>query len=114
MRSRSKTADTATAEEADELGRSLVLDLGADENIESIDTVAGASEEGETESGNRRLLDMARAADKLRGDEGMKVDNFVPVNDNRLTRESGSLNCNPKLASLIVSVNRFWLDVSSD
>jgi superfamily II DNA or RNA helicase len=79
LRSRSKTADTDTPEEADEVGRSMVLDLGADENIEATDTVAGADDtegdpnESAPKRANRRLLDLAREADVLRGAADQKL-----------------------------------------
>lgn len=80
LRSRSKTADTGTPEEADEIGRSMVLDLGADENVEATDTVAGADDDDNEAGGeasprrsNRRLLDLAREADALCGEADQKM-----------------------------------------
>jgi len=75
LRTRAASADTESADEADTIGRNLVLDLTDDQATENADTTPGAdieSDTGET-STRRRLLDMARAADALRGDKDAKL-----------------------------------------
>jgi superfamily II DNA or RNA helicase len=68
LRNRASTADTATAEEADEVGRRDVLDLVDDETAEGIDVIPGAdtdvSDDPELPN-RRRLLALARDADAL-------------------------------------------------
>ena len=74
LRTRAASADTESADEADAIGRTLVLDLTDDQVSENADTAPGADIEidtGET-STRRRLLDMARAADALHGDKDAK------------------------------------------
>jgi len=73
LRTRAASAEAATVEEADALGRAAVLDTADDEALEGIDVTPGADAEevGEertsTASSRRRLLDLARAADQLSG-----------------------------------------------
>lgn len=72
LRSRAASAETRTVAEADEVGRRQVLDVIGDENPEGMDVSPGALlGEGDEEDprGRRRLLEMARAADELRGPE---------------------------------------------
>jgi len=77
LRSRSSTADTATANEADEIGRRQVLDMDDVDSTDAADTLPGTDttelDESEQSPARRRLLDMARAADKLRGDLDSKM-----------------------------------------
>ncbi len=76
LRSRASTLETETAEEADEVGRRAVLDLTEDEPPEGVDLPPGGDigEEADDEERNRRRLqDMARAADKLCGEEDEKL-----------------------------------------
>lgn len=91
LRNRARVSDTATVEEADELGRSLVLDLGDDDGAEPVDVVPGSDtgDEGDGGRGNgkasdaakarRRLLDMARDADALTGDADTKLHGLVQL-----------------------------------
>ena len=86
LRTRASAADATSVSEADQLGRAAVLDTGDAETLEGIDTTPGAetgledAEEAGTDTqgsvgGERRkLLDMARAADRLAG----------PKNDRKL------------------------------
>lgn len=72
LRKRAANAEALTVAEADELGRSAVLDASDDEALEDIDASPGAlidgDEPGQTESSDRRrLLAFAREADALRG-----------------------------------------------
>jgi len=76
LRTRAASAEATTTEEADALGRASVLDSADDETLEAIDVTPGADIE-EADDGTpatsrrRRLLDLARAAEKL---EGPKLD----------------------------------------
>lgn len=79
LRTRARTADARTADEADELGRATVLDLAEDEAAESLDVAPGAdatsaddpAEDDTSERG--RLLAFARRADKLAGAADAKL-----------------------------------------
>lgn len=76
LRSRAAVADTETPEEADQIGRLTVLDLEDDEIAERMDVTPGCDVEdtSDGDTGNRRkLLDMARIADKLEGDKDNKL-----------------------------------------
>ncbi len=77
LRTRAASADTETANEADEVGSRSVLDLMDDESAEGVDVAPGADaglEEGEESKTHRRLIDMAREAEALKGvkDEKLK------------------------------------------
>lgn len=75
LRSRAAVADTETPEEADQIGRQTVLDLEDDEIAEKMDITPGCDvDDLSDDTGNRRkLLDMARAADKLEGEKDNKL-----------------------------------------
>jgi superfamily II DNA or RNA helicase len=76
LRTRAQSADTDTPEEADEVGRRSVLDLADDESAEGMDVAVGAETDDDAGSPQRRrLLELAREADRLHGD-----------GDNKLTR----------------------------
>jgi superfamily II DNA or RNA helicase len=82
LRSRASTADTDTIEEADEVGRRMVLDLEEEDAAARIDVAPGsdAGEEDEDSKRNRRrLLEMARAADDLKGDKDEKLKGAVKL-----------------------------------
>ncbi|MHC4180845.1 MAG: DEAD/DEAH box helicase, partial [Planctomycetota bacterium] len=82
LRNRAAVADTETEEDADEMGRRTVLDLEEDEGAERMD-VAPGSDIGELADDEarhrRRLLDMARQADKLQGKPDTKLQTAVPL-----------------------------------
>lgn len=68
LRSRSGTADTETAEDADEIGERTVLDLDDAESSEFMDIAPGGQEgEAAAETQRERLLRYARRADELAG-----------------------------------------------
>ncbi len=72
LRNRSATLEATTSEEADEVGRSTVLDLADDDSLEGVDVVAGSdvSElDDDASRTRRRLRDLARDAAKLKGPE---------------------------------------------
>src|SRR5207302_2179192 len=92
LRNRARVSDTATIEEADELGRSLVLDLGDDDGAEPVDVIPGSDTGDDSDGGRgngkaaadaakarRRLLDMARDADALTGDADTKLHGLVQM-----------------------------------
>src|SRR2546428_2230034 len=76
LRSRASVADTGTVDEADELGRRTVLDLMDNDTGEGIDLVPGSDieeEAGEERKIRRRLLEMAREAEALKGAKDDKL-----------------------------------------
>ncbi|MFN8176410.1 MAG: helicase-related protein [bacterium] len=76
LRNRAASADTTTVEEADEIGRRTVLDLDEDA-AEGSDVIPGSQDKEETEgtaSDQRRLLALAREAEKLAGSADRKLD----------------------------------------
>jgi superfamily II DNA or RNA helicase len=76
LRARARNAGAANVEEADQIGRRGVLDLVEDEAAEAADLAPGAQvdEEGQAiEENVRRLLDMAREAEKLAGSDDRKL-----------------------------------------
>src|SRR5450759_1446325 len=73
LRTRAAGADTATAEEADAVGRRSVFDLMEDEAGEGIDVAPGSDFTLDDDIGRReraKLLDMARQAEELKGLKG--------------------------------------------
>jgi superfamily II DNA or RNA helicase len=82
LRNRATTAATTTPEEADEVGRRSVLDVDDDESFEGVDVTPGADVESEDAEGSRdrrRLQEMARQADALRGANDPKLTGVVPL-----------------------------------
>ncbi len=77
MRTRAATADTASVEEADEIGRRTVLDLMDADSAEGTDVIPGADADETDQAGDssarRRLLDMAREAERLMGPGDAKL-----------------------------------------
>ncbi len=100
LRTRAAAAEATTPEEADALGRASVLDLAEDETVEAVDVTPGADPDAASDdasdaapgSQRRRLLELARAADRLAGPEldrklakattevkGLLADGFDPI-----------------------------------
>ncbi len=82
LRSRAATADTGTAEEADEVGRHTLMDLMDNDAVEGVDLVPGSDfeEEGAGEQKvRRRLLEMAREADALMGAKDEKLQKAIKM-----------------------------------
>lgn len=86
LRTRAAPAGTGSEREADEIGRAVVLDMDATDAALVSDVVPGSdpadggdevgaaeSEKDEATASRRRLLDLARAADKLVGDDDRKL-----------------------------------------
>ena len=82
LRERSRTAEAATRDEADEIGRRSVLDLD-DESLEGADVAPGADPtaagEAPVESTSRRLRDLAKAADALAGRDDAKLAKSIAI-----------------------------------
>ncbi|HEU5423888.1 MAG TPA: helicase-related protein, partial [Nitrolancea sp.] len=78
LRSRASTADAATVSEADELGRRTILDLEDGEAGEFPDAIPGSDSEEPGTPGRRRLLDLAREAEALAGENDQKLLGVVP------------------------------------
>jgi superfamily II DNA or RNA helicase len=93
LRARADTAETTTVEEADQLGRRMVLDAGDEDTVDSTDTVLGANPAaGDTTMTDdptagrvhRRLLEMARLADDLAGERDHKLAKLTGIVDELL------------------------------
>jgi superfamily II DNA or RNA helicase len=90
LRKRASTAETSTPEEADEIGRRMVLDQGVDEDAEAIDVTAGSDFEAPRTPTSRRLRALASEAAALSGDRDAKL-----VAAARLIRELVNEGFNP-------------------
>ena len=78
MRTRAATAEAATPEEADVIGRQTVLDL--DEAEEGIDVVPGSDTEASSDSPvTRKLRQFAATADRLDGEDDQKLIDAVAL-----------------------------------
>jgi hypothetical protein len=76
LRTRSSSADTDNPDDANEIGQRSVLDLMDDESAEGMDVAPGADVSDpadQSQKNRRRLLDMARAADALMGEQDDKL-----------------------------------------
>lgn len=82
LQNRADTLDTTTPEEADRIGRRTVLDAMDDEAQEGIDVVPGSNIEelaGEQPMQQRRLKQMARAAEALKGKPDAKLQKVIKL-----------------------------------
>jgi len=85
LRSKLQAISADSPEEVDEITRPLVFDDDSDDSSETSDIVAGADiadleeDESAVTRERKRLLDMARAADKLEGGGDPKLVNIVPI-----------------------------------
>lgn len=83
LRTRARVTDSESVEEADEVGRRTVLDVDIEDYSEGLDAEPGARPGGEEELEKagirRRLLDMARIAESLRGDKDRKLIGIMPL-----------------------------------
>ncbi len=82
LRARSGVVDAASADDADEIGRQQVMDLLDERSGEDEDSTPGADfEEAEVPASpyRRRMLEMARQAQKLWGDDDPKLTGVVPI-----------------------------------
>lgn len=82
LRNRAMFQETDENGDVDTIGRRTILDLESDEDPEALDTTptgdaaAFSPDEQKTRS---RLLDMAREADRLKGDKDNKIRMIVPI-----------------------------------
>jgi len=82
LRSRSAPADTDTIEEADDVGKRMVLDHGDDDVTESLDVSPGGDigdKADDEEKSRRRLREMAKEAEKLAGDKDSKLKKLIDM-----------------------------------
>jgi superfamily II DNA or RNA helicase len=82
LRSRAATAEAETEDDVDEIGRRTVFDLMTDEAAEGVDVVPGSQlgELADNEKRHReRLLEMARAAEALQGDDDRKLQGLIDI-----------------------------------
>ncbi|MCS6939347.1 MAG: DEAD/DEAH box helicase, partial [Roseiflexus sp.] len=82
LRTRAAVADAATPEEADSIGRRTVLDQIEDESSEGMDVAPGSDigeQSGDEQSHRRRLLDLAREAEALRGAGDAKLHRAISL-----------------------------------
>lgn len=85
LRSKLQAISAESPDEVDEISRPLVFDDDSDDSNETPDVVAGADiadlEEDDTAAARerKRLLDMARAAEKLEGEGDPKLATIVPI-----------------------------------
>jgi len=80
LRNRASMIEVENADAADEIGKKEILDLMDESTGESVDTVPGSDigEHAEDEQGNRRrLLELAREADKLKGKKDEKLQKAI-------------------------------------
>jgi hypothetical protein len=76
LRNRTPSAAAGSPEEADEIGRRAVLDLINEDQTEGVDIAPGSDTGEETEEAlrnRRRLLELARTAEQLRGEKDAKL-----------------------------------------
>ncbi|MCK5805211.1 MAG: ATP-dependent helicase, partial [Lentisphaeria bacterium] len=76
LRNRSPVAETETEEQADAVGSMHVLDQGEDEELSGVDVTPGGDttlEDDAAVSETRRLQELARAAEALKGDLDAKM-----------------------------------------
>jgi superfamily II DNA or RNA helicase len=78
LRARAAVADTDSLDDADAIGRRTVLDLDGEESLEGLDAAPGSDTDPEGPTGDeamsrRRLREMAREADALKGDKDQKL-----------------------------------------
>jgi len=79
LRNRAAVADAESTDEADAIGRHTVLDLMDSDILEGIDLVPGGDFEEETGESKlrRRLLEMAREAESLKGAKDTKLQRAI-------------------------------------
>jgi hypothetical protein len=78
LRNRAAVASAETADDVDVIGRRTVFDLEDEDGAETLDVTPGADPtepdaQGEEESLHRRLLELAREAESLRGEADEKL-----------------------------------------
>jgi len=85
MRNRSATLETESVPEADELGRRLIMDIDDYDTTNASDILPGSDSSPEADENTlsrRKLLEMARVADSLYGDQDAKMLGLIqPLKD---------------------------------
>ena len=85
MRNRSATLETESVPEADELGRRLIMDIDDYDTTNTSDILPGSDSSpaaDENTLSRRKLLEMARVADSLNGDQDAKMLGLIqPLKD---------------------------------
>ncbi len=83
LRSRASVNDAEDAQAADEMGRQTVLDISLEDSAEAIDVTPGSEtveeQDDEATRTRRRLLELAKLADDLKGDKDEKLQKLVGV-----------------------------------
>ncbi|TVR19678.1 MAG: ATP-dependent helicase [Anaerolineaceae bacterium] len=82
LRSRAATVSADNEVDVDEIGRRTVLDLMTDDAAESMDVIPGGDTselEADAQKHHRRLLDMARAAEALKGSADNKLTQLIAI-----------------------------------
>ncbi len=90
---RASTAETTTLEEANQVGRQTILDLDGDDAAERMDCIPGSDFLDDTDNSSpekRRLREMAKLAEQLKGSKDTKLQNLVRVLEQLLKD-----GCNP-------------------
>ncbi len=73
LRARAATADEETLPDIEDLGRKSLMDLNEAETAEGFDVSPGADSEAAETPGKRTLNELAKLADKLRGEKDHKL-----------------------------------------
>ena len=90
---RAATAETATIDEADQVGRQTILDLDGDDAAERMDCIPGSDfvDDGDNAApAKKRLREMAKLAEQLKGSKDTKLQNLVKLLEQLLSEK-----CNP-------------------
>lgn len=81
LRSRASVGDAQDEQTADEIGRQTVMDISLEDSAEAIDVTPGfettEDQEDENAKTRRRLLELAKIADSLKGDKDTKLQKLV-------------------------------------
>ncbi len=83
LRSRASVGDAQDEQAADEIGRQTVMDISLEDSAQAIDVTPGSEttedQEDENAKTRRRLLEMAKIADSLKGDKDTKFQKLVEL-----------------------------------
>ena len=82
LRNRAAASTAESPEEADEVGRRTVLDIDIEDSGEDFDLSPGADPDEDTNDNGRlrrRLLEMAKLADALKGKKDTKLQKAIPL-----------------------------------
>jgi superfamily II DNA or RNA helicase len=90
LRTRAASAAAGSPEEADAIGRAVVLDQADDESMEAADATPGADPNGPTDLTSRRLRGFLADAQKLEGKPDKKVAALV-----KIIKEVQAEGCDP-------------------